>query len=131
MKKVLFVCVGNAGRSQMAEAFFNHIAKGKTQAMSAGTNPASAVDPIVIRVMQEVGIDISRNHPKKLTVEMMEQADKVISLGCGVELACPAALGETEDWGLEDPKGKGIEKIRESRDQIKAGVENMLQESGT
>ena len=97
MKKVLFVCVGNAGRSQMAEAFFNHIAKGKAQAMSAGTNPASAVDPTVIRVMQEVGIDISRNHPKKLTVEMMEQADKVISMGCGVELACPAALGETED----------------------------------
>jgi len=130
MKKVLFVCVGNSGRSQMAEAFFNHLAKGKTQALSAGINPASRVDPTVIELMKELGIDMNGRQPKKLTVEMLDQADRVVTMGCGVEQACPVTLAETEDWNLEDPKGKSIEKIREIRDQIKARVKKLLKELG-
>jgi len=128
MKNVLFVCVGNAGRSQMAEAFFNHLAQGKARATSSGTNPASAVSPTVIQAMNEVGIDISSNRPKKLTVEMLDKADKVITMGCGAENVCPATFVETEDWELEDPKGQSIEKIREIRDQIKTRVEKLIKE---
>ena len=126
MKTVLFVCIGNAGRSQMAEAFFNSMAQGKAQAMSAGTNPAKSVDPKVVELMKEVGIDISDRQPKPLTLEMLEQADKVITMGCGVEQACPATLTETEDWGLEDPKGKPVEKIREIRDEIRKRVDALI-----
>ena len=128
MKKVLFVCVGNSGRSQMAEAFFNHLAGGKAQAFSAGTNPATTIDPVVVELMKEVGIDISNKHPKKLTLDMLEQADKVVTMGCGVEQACPVTLMETEDWGLEDPKGKSAEKISEIRDEIRKRVEKLLSE---
>lgn len=126
MKNVLFICVGNTGRSQMAEAFFNHLAKGKARAMSAGTDPASEVSPTVIQAMKEVGIDISSNRPKKLTVEMLDQADKVITMGCGAENVCPASFVETEDWELEDPKGKSIDEVKEIRDEIKARVAKML-----
>jgi len=126
MKNVLFVCVGNTGRSQMAEAFFNHLAGGKAKASSAGTNPANIIDPTVVQVMNEVGIDISSNRPKKLTLEMLNQADKVITMGCGAENVCPASFVETEDWGLEDPKGKSIDEVREIRDEIKARVAKML-----
>lgn len=130
MKNVLFVCVGNSGRSQMAEAFFNHMAGGKAKASSAGTKPANIIDPKVVQIMKEVGLDISSNRPKKLTMEMLNQADKVITMGCGAEKACPATFTETEDWELEDPKGQSMEKIREIRDQIKARVEKMLKEAG-
>ena len=128
MKNVLFICVGNSGRSQMAEAFFNHLAQGKARATSSGTNPASAVSPTVIQAMNEVGIDISSNRPKKLTVEILDKADKVITMGCGAENVCPATFVETEDWELEDPKGQSIEKIREIRDQIKTRVEKLIKE---
>jgi arsenate reductase (thioredoxin) len=131
MKNVLFVCVGNAGRSQMAEAFFNHLAEGKARATSAGTNPTSEVLPTVIQAMKEVDIDISSNRPKKLTLEMLNEADKVITMGCGVEKACPATFIETEDWELEDPKGQSIERIREIRDQIKTRVEKLIKEMQT
>ena len=131
MKTVLFVCVGNAGRSQMAEAFFNHLAGGKARAISAGTKPASEVSPIVIQAMKEVGIDISGNRPKKLTPEMLDQANKVITMGCGAENVCPATWVETEDWELEDPKGQSIEKIREIRDQIKTNVDKLIEETGS
>lgn len=130
MKNVLFVCVGNAGRSQMAEAFFNQLAQGKAKARSAGANPASEVSLTVIQAMKEVGIDISRNRTKKLTVDMIEQADKVITMGCSTENVCPATFVETEDWELEDPKGQSIEKVREIRDQIKAKVEKLLKGTG-
>ena len=126
MKKVLFVCVGNAGRSQMAEAFFNTMAKGRAQAFSAGTNPASAIDQTVVGLMKEVGIDISDKHPKKLTLEMLEQADRVVTMGCGVAQSCPATLTETEDWELEDPRGQPPEKVREIRDEIRRRVEKLL-----
>jgi protein-tyrosine-phosphatase len=126
MKNVLFVCVGNSGRSQMAEAFFNQLAGGKAKASSAGTNPASEVSPTVIQAMKEVGIDISNNRPKKLTLDMLKLADRVITMGCGVEGVCPTTLAETEGWGLEDPKGKSIDEVREIRDEIKARIAKML-----
>jgi len=126
MKKVLFVCVGNSGRSQMAEAFFNNIAKGKAEASSAGTNPAAIVDPQVVQAMQEVGIDISGYTPKKITLQMVEGSDRVVIMGCGSENACPATFVPTEDWGLDDPKGQSIDKVREIRDEIKRRVEELV-----
>lgn len=126
---MLFVCIGNAGRSQMAEAFFNHLADGKARAISAGTKPASAVDPQTIKVMREVGIDVSGNKPKALTMEMLEQADRVVTMGCGVEGVCPASFVETEDWQIEDPKGKPIEEVRRIRDEIRTGVLRLLEKS--
>lgn len=126
MKKVLFVCVHNSGRSQMAEAFFNRFAGGKARALSAGTDPAPAVDPTVLRVMREAGIDLSGKVPQGLTPEMIEEADRVITMGCGVEGVCPATFTETEDWGLLDPKGQPIEKVREIRDEIRRRVMDLF-----
>jgi protein-tyrosine-phosphatase len=128
MKKVLFICVGNAARSQMAEGFFNHLAKGKAVATSAGTKPASEVSPLAIQAMKEAGIDISRHKPKALTLEMMESADRVITMGCGVEETCPATLVPTEDWALDDPKGQPIKKVREIRDQVRIRVAKLVKE---
>jgi arsenate reductase len=129
MRTVLFVCVGNAGRSQMAEALFNQAAGGKARAISAGTRPAEAIDPRAVQAMQEIGIDISGNKPKTLTMEMLEQADRVITMGCGVEGVCPASFVETEDWQLEDPKGKPIGEVRRIRDEIRARVLRLLEKS--
>ena len=128
MKTILFVCVHNSGRSQMAEAFFNQLAKGKAQALSAGTQPADKVNPIVVEAMKEVGIDISGNKPKALTMEMVEKADRMITMGCGAEAGavCPASFIETEDWALEDPKGKSLEQVRKIRDEIKGRVDTLL-----
>ncbi len=128
LKNVLFVCVGNSGRSQMAEAFFNHMAGGKAKAVSAGTKPASEVSPLVVQAMKEVGINISGNRPKKLTVDILDQADRVVTMGCGAENVCPATFVETEDWKLEDPEGKPMEEIREIRDKIKERVVGLLRE---
>jgi arsenate reductase len=128
MKKILFVCVHNAGRSQIAEAFFNHYAKGKAQAFSAGTHYASRINPIVVEAMGERGIDISNKRPKMLTLEMLGVADKVISMGCGVEGVCPATFVPTEDWQLEDPEGKPIEQVRAIRDEIEAKVKTLIEE---
>jgi arsenate reductase len=130
MKTVLFVCVGNSGRSQMAEAFFNSLAKGKATALSAGTQPADNVLPTVIEVMREVGIDISANKPKSLTLEMIEKADRMITMGCGADAGglCPASFTETEDWALEDPKGKATADVRKIRDEIRKRVSNLLSE---
>ncbi len=128
MKKVLFVCVHNAGRSQMAQAFFNQIAKGKAKGLSAGTQPSDKVNPIVIEAMREVGIDISRRKPKMLTFKMLEDVDRVITMGCGVEGVCPASFVPTEDWQLEDPEGKPIERVRQIRDEVKARIEKLIKE---
>ena len=128
MKKILFVCVHNSGRSQMAEAFFNQLAEGKAHASSAGTRPASHTDRIVAEAMRELGIDISRQRPKLLTAEMLEDADRVITMGCGVEKACPAAFVPVEDWQLEDPEGKPIDEVRKIRDEIKARVQELIAE---
>jgi arsenate reductase len=128
MKKVLFVCVHNSGRSQMAEVLFNHYIRGKAQAFSAGTQPASHINPIVVEAMKEVGIDISTRRPKILSPEMLDSADKVITMGCGVEGFCPAAFVPTEEWQLEDPEGKPVEKVREIRGEIEAKVEKLINE---
>jgi protein-tyrosine-phosphatase len=125
-KRVLFVCVHNSGRSQMAEAFFNHLAGAKAAAASAGTRPAFQINPIVVKAMWEAGLDISHKVPRLLTLEMMENANRVITMGCGVEDTCPAAMVPMEDWGIEDPEGKPIEKVREIRDIIRENVETLI-----
>jgi protein-tyrosine-phosphatase len=113
----------------MAEAFFNQLAKGKVKALSAGTDPADAIDPTVVEAMREVGLDISGNKPKALSPEMTEQAETVVTMGCGVEGVCPETFVETEDWALEDPRGKPLGKVREIRDEIKVRVMKMLEEA--
>jgi len=130
MKTILFVCVHNSGRSQMAEAFFNHLAGGKATGLSAGTQPADKVNPMVVKVMNEVGLDISENKPKALTIDLVEKADKMITMGCGAETegVCPAGFIETEDWKLDDPKDKPIEDVRRIRDEVKSRVEGLLEE---
>jgi len=130
MKRVLFVCVENAGRSQMAEAFANHYGKGKLVASSAGVMLADKVNPVVIEVMKEKGIDISENKPKLLTTKMAEEADKIITMGCSVEKFCPAPLlKNVTDWKLEDPKDKPIETVRKIRDQIETKVLELIAET--
>ena len=128
MKTVLFVCVGNSGRSQMAEAFFNQMAKGRALALSAGTQPSDKINPVVVEAMREVGIDISNTLPKPLTAEMAEQADRIVTMGCGAEGVCPATFVKTEDWGLEDPKGKPLGKVREIRDEVRNRILKMLED---
>ena len=128
MKTVVFVCVHNSGRSQMAEAFFNQMAQGKAIAFSAGTQPGDKVQPVVVEAMKEIGIDISGNKTKMLTLEMIEKADKMITMGCGADAGglCPAGFVETEDWALEDPKGKPLSEVRIIRDEIKRRVSDLL-----
>ena len=126
MKRIMFICVHNAGRSQMAEAFFNRMAKGKAKAISAGSHPADRINPTAAAVMREEGFDISHNKPKQLTTEMMVGIDRAITMGCGD--ACPLTTVETEDWGLEDPKDKPIEQVRKIRDEIKARVAILVKE---
>lgn len=130
MKKVLFVCVHNSGRSQMAEAFANKLGSGKIVAESAGTQPADELDPAAVRVMEEIGYDMSGHYPKMMTLDMVNSADRMITMGCGVDAegVCPASLIPTEDWGLEDPKGQPIDKVREIRDQIRTRVEQLIDE---
>ena len=130
MKKILFVCVENAGRSQMAEAFANHYGKGKLVASSAGVMLADTVNPTVVEAMKEKGIDISMNKPKLLTMKMVEEADQIITMGCSVEKICPAPLlKRVIDWGLEDPKGKPLEKVRQIRDEIERRVQKLINET--
>jgi len=130
IKTILFVCVHNSGRSQMAEAFFNKLANGNAQALSAGTQPADMVNPVVVEVMREAGINISENKPKMLTMDMVEKANRMITMGCGAEAeaVCPASFIETEDWALEDPKGKPLEQVRKIRDEIKERVNKLVKE---
>ena len=130
MKTILFVCIHNSGRSQMAEAFFNQMARGKARAISAGTQPADKVNPVVAQAMKEAGIDISLNKPKALIIEMIEGSDRMITMGCGDDAAglCPARIVETEDWALDDPKGQPIEKVREIRDEVRRRVTGLIKE---
>jgi len=122
---VLFICVHNAGRSQMAEAFFNKLSESRHRGISGGSNPASQVNPVAVEAMLEVGIDISGKRPKKLDKEMVLQADLAITMGCG-EDACPVVPNELRDWDLEDPHGKTIEAVRAIRDEIKRRVKSLL-----
>jgi arsenate reductase len=129
MKKILFVCTENACRSQMAEAFFNELSNA-ARAGSAGTNPSKVVDPKAVEVMKEVGIDISGAKPKSLTLEMLREADKVIIMGCSIGGTCPGAIVEAENWDIEDPAGKSIEKYREVRDYIMEKVKELIKRLG-
>ena len=128
MQQVLFICVGNSSRSQMAEALFNHLSSGRARAVSAGTEPARAVDPNAVAVMAELGIDISGQSPKALTQEMVDSATRRISMGCGVEESCPAWALPHEDWDLDDPYHQPIEVVRRIRDQIRERVEALVKE---
>ncbi len=126
MKKVLFVCVENARRSQMAEAFFNVLAKGEALAVSAGDRPASKVDRKAVEVMKEIGIDLAKQKPRLLTTKMVEEADIVITMGCGANV-CPVVPKRVEEWRIEDPAGKSIAKFREVRDKIRRRVQTLVQ----
>jgi arsenate reductase len=130
MKKVLFVCVENAGRSQMAEAFAKNYGKEKLVASSAGNMPAEKVNPMIVEVMKEKGIDISMNKPKKLNFDMANDADLIVTMGCNTQGICPGPFfKENVDWELEDPKGKPIEKVREIRDEIEKRVKKLIDET--
>jgi protein-tyrosine-phosphatase len=133
VKAVVFVCVHNSGRSQMAEAFFNQMAQGKAIAFSAGTQPGDKMQPVAVEAMKEIGINISGNKTKMLTLEMIEKADKMITMGCGADAGglCPAGFIETEDWALEDPNGKTISEVRIIRDEVKRRVIDLLAEITT
>ena len=130
METVLFACVHNAGRSQMAAAWFNALAdRTKARAVSAGTDPGLRVHPEVITVMREVGVDLADAPTTKLTPELARQAQLLVTMGCGDE--CPYVPGaKRDDWPLEDPKGKSIERVREIRDEIRDRVQALLEREG-
>lgn len=124
---VLFVCVHNAGRSQMAAGFMQSLSEGKVKVLSAGSAPKESINPVAVKVMSEIGIDIANNQPKVLTNEAVQESDVVITMGCGD--ACPFYPGKRyEDWVLEDPAGQSIEKVREIRDEIESRVKQLLKE---
>jgi arsenate reductase (thioredoxin) len=130
MHKVIFACVHNAGRSQMAAAFFNQLAdRTKAEAVSAGTEPGLRVHPEVLAVMQEVGIDLTGARPQKLTEELASDTDLLITMGCGDK--CPYVPGlRRDDWPLNDPKGRPLEEVRAVRDDICARVSALLKSEG-
>ena len=124
---VLFVCVHNAGRSQMAAGYMQHLSGGKVTVLSAGSAPKDSINPIAVQAMAEEGIDIANNRPKVLTNEAVQESDVVITMGCGD--TCPFYPGKRyEDWVLDDPAGQGIETVRVIRDRIKLRVEQLLSE---
>lgn len=126
MRTFIFACIHNAGRSQMSAALFNQYADpAKVHAISAGTHPAEHVHPVVLDAMREIGIDLSSARPQKLTAELAQGADTLITMGCGDE--CPYVPGlRRDDWPLPDPKGQGIESVRQTREEIKRRVLELL-----
>ncbi len=125
--QVLFVCVHNAGRSQMAAALLDHYAAGRVEVRSAGSAPADAINPAVREAMAEIGIDISAAHPKLLTTDAVESSDVVVTMGCGD--ACPVYPGKRYlDWPLSDPAGRGVDAVRSIRDEIDTRVHMLLAE---
>ena len=126
MRTFIFACVHNAGRSQMSAAFFNQLADPElARGISAGTQPAEHVHPVVVDAMREVGIDLSNAKPRKLTAELAQNAEMLVTMGCGDE--CPYVPGlRRDDWPLPDPKGQGIESVRQTRDEIKRRVMQLL-----
>ena len=129
MAHVLFVCLHNAGRSQMSAALFERAAAGRHAADSAGTDPAERVHPEVVEAMRELGVDVSDQVPRRLTDELAERADVVVTMGCGDE--CPYVPGRRYlDWDLDDPKGRPIAEVRRTRDEIARRVEELAAELG-
>ena len=127
MKTVLFVCVHNAGRSQMAAGFMRTLGAGKVEVLSAGSAPKDSINPVAVAAMAEVGIDVANYVPKVLTPEAVQMSDVVITMGCGD--ACPFYPGKRyEDWKLDDPAGQGIEQVRRIRDEIREKVAKLLAE---
>jgi len=127
LPEVLFVCVHNAGRSQMAAALLDHRAGGRVRVRSAGTAPAAEINPSVVEAMAEVGIDVTKAIPKRLTDEMAREADVVVLMGCGD--ACPVYPGKRYlDWDLPDPAGKAVEEVRPIRDEIDRRIGQLLEE---
>jgi arsenate reductase (thioredoxin) len=126
MRYVLFVCTHNAGRSQIAQAFFETYAPDDLRAESAGQAPADAIWPNVVEAMREVGIDIADRTPKKIELELQLHADKAITLNC--QGSCPCVIGGIEDWDVDDPAGQSLEKVREIRDDIEQRVRNLVTE---
>ena len=123
MKKILFVCIENAGRSQMAEAFFRKYMPKGFEAISAGTKPSDQVNPIVLQVMKEIGIDIENQTPKHISQQIIDESEKTINMGCMDKESCPTLfMKNVLDWQIPDPKGKSIEEVREIREQIKNKV---------
>jgi arsenate reductase (thioredoxin) len=130
MKKVLFVCVENAGRSQMADAFAKKYGKNRLISSSAGNKPSDKVNPVVVEAMKEKGIDISGNKPKLISFQMANESDLIVTMGCNDQGICPGPFFKpTIDWKLEDPKGKSIEKVREIRDEIERLVQELIKQS--
>ena len=126
MNKVLFVCVENAGRSIMAEAFFKKYAK-NFQTTSAGTKPANQINPLVIQVMKEIGIDVTQKKPQTISDRLISKSCKIVNMGCMNEDSCPALfLNDVIDWQIPDPKGKSIDDIREIRNQIDSKVKELV-----
>ena len=126
-KNILFVCVENAGRSQMAEAFFKKYAKNQFHVISAGTSPSSHLNPVVVSVMNELGIDLENQKPQLLSSSMIEDSNKTVNMGCMDKESCPSLfVKDVDDWNIEDPKGKSIEDVRKIRDQIKNNVLSLL-----
>jgi len=124
---VLFVCVHNAGRSQMAAGYLKHLAGDRVTVLSAGSEPADSVNPVAVRAMAEEGIDIAGNQPKVLSTEAVQESDVVITMGCGD--TCPFFPGKRyEDWVLDDPAGREIDEVRPIRDEIRARVEALIAE---
>ena len=126
-KNVLFVCVENTGRSQMAEAFFKKYAKNQFNVISAGTSPSSHLNPVVVSVMNELGIDLENQKPQLISSSMIENSNKTVNMGCMDKESCPSLfVKDVDDWNIKDPKGKSIEDVRKIRDQIKNDVLNLL-----
>ena len=127
MRTFIFACIHNAGRSQMSAAFFNQLANpSKARGISAGTHPAEHVHLVVVEAMREVGVDLSNAKPQKLTAELAQNAEVLITMGCGEE--CPYVPGlRREDWPLPDPKGQGIEAVRRTRDEIKRRILKLVE----
>jgi arsenate reductase (thioredoxin) len=126
-KSVLFVCVQNAGRSQMAEGFFKKYAPKEYEGISAGTMPVSEINPHAVEVMSEVNIDISGQKSKEITEDMIRNSSKIVNMGCMDKVSCPTLfLQNLLDWNIEDPKDKQIEKVREIRDEIEERVKELV-----
>jgi len=125
-KKILFVCVENAGRSQMAEGFFRKYAPNGYEAISAGTKPTPEINPVAVEAMKEIGIDLSKQKPKVLTNEIISDSILNVNMGCMDKTECPAVfMKHSVDWNIEDPKGKSIDKVREIRDTIELKVRQL------
>ena len=128
MKTILFVCVENAGRSQIAEGFFKKLAPDCYEGISAGTKPVSEINPLAVQTMKEVDIDISQNRSKLITNDMISESNIVVNMGCIDKESCPSLFVEdVTDWNIKDPKGKSIEEVRKIRDTVEIKIKELIQ----